>query len=115
LATAGNGWQIICSTADLGVNADFAALLAASGWKNSPSGDVEQWGVLPAIAANSSVLITFPKAFPTNVFAVNPSPGATGAAAPGVGYQIVSLTQVRFWNLSASVVTLQGTWRAFGS
>jgi phage-related tail fiber protein len=115
VAIGSNGWQLVSSTSGLGTNADFAALMAASGWKNSPSGDVEQWGVLPAIAANSSVLITFPKAFPANVFAVNPSPGATGAAAPGVGYQIVSLTQVRFWNLSASVTTLQGTWRAIGN
>jgi hypothetical protein len=115
LATAGNGWQIICSTADLGVNADFASLLAPSGWKKSPSGDVEQWGVLPAIAANSSVVITFPMAFPANLFSVNPSPGATAAAAPGVGYQAISLTQVRFWNLSASVVSLAGTWRANGN
>jgi hypothetical protein len=115
LATAGNGWQIICSTADLGVNADFAALLAGSGWKKSPSGDVEQWGALPAIAANSSVVITFPMAFPANVFSVNPSPGANAAAAPGVAYQAISLTQVRFWNLSATVPSLAGSWRANGN
>lgn len=114
VATATNQWMVTDSSANLGKNADFACLKSMNGWLESPSGLTEQWGPIPAIPANSSVLVTFPKAFTTGAVGYALASGGSGAGVPGVNVQNVSETQVRFWNQSTTASTQAGGYRVIG-
>jgi len=102
---------------DVGINTNqipdmssFAANLSTSGYQKLPGGLIIQWGGVPAIAANSSVTVTFPIAAPHTNFAIACGPGAVNAAAPSFNAQIISNTQAKFWNTSTTSPTLEGTY-----
>lgn len=107
-------WMMASGAAVLKYTSSFLASLTASGYQKLPSGLIIQWGTIPAITANSSVTVTFPIAFPTGLLAVSGISGATSVLAAGINTQGVSTSQQKFWNSSASVATLAGTYLAIG-
>ena len=67
--------------------------LAASGYQKLPGGLIIQWGVSGTINTGSSVPVTFPIAFPNNVFKIIPSlQGANIATAVESAVQVESTT-----------------------
>jgi len=87
MATGPHVWQVIESSADLWRNADFAAVIGTSGWKRSPGGVIEQWGVITGstIMEPFTPNLTFPVAFPNACRALSvqcmnalSAPGYTG-------------------------------------
>ena len=90
------------------------AQLGGNGYQKLPSGMIDQWGAIPAIPANGSVLITFPLTFPNAVQGCAPGGGASSAGVPGVNYQVVSNSQIRFWNQSTTLAAQAGAYRVHG-
>jgi hypothetical protein len=64
LAVAGSGWQIMNSTADLGVNADFASLLGATFSSQQLPGLSIKVGSVSNASTATSIPLTLPVAFP---------------------------------------------------
>lgn len=114
VATGIAQWTVLETTAGLGKNADFASVLAPSGYQKHPSGAIDQWGPIPSIPAGGSVLVTFYMTFPNGPVGFSGVGGASGAGIPGVNSQMVSASQVRFWNQSATVATQVGGYRVVG-
>jgi hypothetical protein len=111
---SGVGWSFEGGDASLKYSPLFAALMANNGYEKRPSGLIDQWGTIPTIPANGSVLISFPIAFPSGALGVLAAGGAVGPGSPGINSEIISSAQVRFWNQSTTVPTLQGSYRAIG-
>lgn len=110
----GDGAWVLLGTGVIGKTAPFGALMSQNGYQKNPSGLIEQWGIIPSIPANGSVLITFPIAFPTAGAGYSIAGGASGPGIPGVNCYNVSATQVRFWNQSTTVATQAGGYRVVG-
>lgn len=89
--------------------------LGATGYQKFPGGLIHQWGIIPAIPANSSVLVTYAIPFPNTSFIILPGSGASGPGIPGVNGFAVSTTQARFWNSSTTVATQVGTYLVIGN
>ncbi|WP_225933035.1 MULTISPECIES: phage tail protein [unclassified Pseudomonas] len=104
----------LSGTAALKLSAEFASNRAANGWKCDPSGLIEQWGVIPAIPAGGSALVSFPTAFSAGAIGYALASGGSGAGVPGVNVNNVSETQVRFWNQSNTASTQAGGYRVIG-
>lgn len=47
---------------------DFTSALAEIGWEQSPSGKLEQWGVVNLLGGSNNLRVTFPKPFPAACF-----------------------------------------------
>lgn len=92
----------------------FDAVLAPTGWKKSPSGDIEQWGVTTT-SASADVAVTFPTPFLTNVFVILVSAPGLGVAVVA-NYNTPTLTnfQLAARALSGSRVAADVSWRAIG-
>jgi hypothetical protein len=120
MATGPQVWQVIESSADMWRNADFAAVVGTSGWKRSPGGVIEQWGVI-----NGSINmepftpnLTFPVAFPNACRALSvqcmnalSTPGYTGRTHDK------TLTRTSAWVSNSNGIDAVGdvlTWRAIG-
>jgi hypothetical protein len=120
MATGPQVWQVIESSVDLWRNADFAAVIGTSGWKRSPGGVIEQWGVI-----NGSINmepftpnLTFPVAFPNACRALSvqcmnalSAPGYTGRTHDK------TLTRTSAWVSNSNGIDAVGdvlTWRAIG-
>ncbi len=114
MLTSAAGWYCVGGSASLGGASIFEALFSQNGYQRNPSGLIEQWGVIPAIPANGSILISFPIAFPVAAAGFSIAGGASGPGIPGVNCYNVSATQVRFWNQSATVATQAGGYRVVG-
>ena len=58
--------------------ADFTGNIAATGWRRTPDGLIEQWGVLAHgdVTSTTAFPIVFPIAFPGGVFVVNANSGS---------------------------------------
>ena len=85
MATGPGNWQVIDSTAEMGRNADFAAMLSSSGFQQLPSGMILQMGGGAQTPASGFVDVIFPIPFPNACFHVFPAyegQDGTGAAAP---------------------------------
>jgi hypothetical protein len=80
LAVAGSGWQIMNSTADLGVNADFASLLGATYSSQQLPGLSIKVGNVSNASTATSIPLTLPVAFPVACVALTIT-GASGMAA----------------------------------
>lgn len=87
--------------------------LTATGYQRDPGGLLKQWGIVPSIPANSSILITYPTAF-TQIFVILPGSGASTPGVPGINGESVSATTARFYNSSTTEATQQGTYLAIG-
>ncbi|UWF50527.1 phage tail protein [Pseudomonas sp. N3-W] len=109
-----HGAWVLLGTGVVGKTLPFATLMASNGYQKLPSGMIEQWGIIPAIPANGSVLITFPIAFPSASAGFAIAGGASGPGIPGVNCYNISATQVRFWNQSTTVATQAGGYRVVG-
>lgn len=93
---------------------EFSALLTQNGYQKNPSGLIEQWGIIPAIPANGSILVNFPIIFPVAAAGFSIAGGASGPGIPGVNCYNISNNQVRFWNQSTTVATQAGGYRVVG-
>lgn len=93
---------------------EFAALFTQNGYQRNPSGLIEQWGIIPAIPSNGSILVNFPIMFPVAAVGFSIAGGASGPGIPGVNCYNISNTQVRFWNQSTTVATQAGGYRVVG-
>lgn len=73
VVTGSANWQIVNSTAEMGRNTDFAALIGANGWKRSPGGVIEQWGTLlgSTVMAPFTPNLSFPVSFPNACRAIS--------------------------------------------
>ncbi|KPN92497.1 phage tail protein [Pseudomonas nunensis] len=100
--------------ASLKYSNEFSALLSANGYQKNPSGLIEQWGIIPAIPANGSILVNFPIIFPVAAAGFSIAGGASGPGIPGVNCYNISNSQVRFWNQSTTVATQAGGYRVVG-
>lgn len=92
----------------------FQSQLTSSGYQKLPSGLIIQWGTLPSVPANSSVVITYPIPFPSGVFSTNPSSGSSVAGTPGVAWQHIDLTSFRVYNQSTTLASGIGTYMSIG-
>ena len=93
---------------------EFASSQGANGWKVDPSELLEQWGIIPAIPAGGSALVSFPVAFNIGAIGYSLASGGSGAGVPGVNVNNVSASQVRFWNQSNTASTQAGGYRVIG-
>ena len=98
-------------------NADFTGSIAATGWRRTPDGLIEQWGVLTHGDINSTTAfpMTFPIAFPNNAYVVT---GNSGSNQPcQVNIINVTKTGCTMWVTEANQVFTTGTvfWRALGN
>ena len=73
VVTGSANWQIVNSTAEMGRNTDFSALIGANGWKRSPGGVIEQWGTILGATVMSPFTpnLSFPINFPTACRAIS--------------------------------------------
>lgn len=98
-------------------NADFTGSIAATGWRRTPDGLIEQWGVLTHgdIISTTAFPMTFPIAFPNAVFVVN---GNSGSNQP-CQLNVINVTRTgcTMWITEANQVFATGTvfWRALGN
>jgi hypothetical protein len=93
---------------------EFPNSLTANGYQKMPGGMIMQWGVIGTISPNSSITLSYPIAFPNAVLSVSIGSGSTVAGVPGVNWQFISGSQLKFWNQSSSLVTQIGTYIAIG-
>ena len=97
-------------------NADFTGSIAATGWRRTPDGLIEQWGVLTHgdISSTTAFPMKFPIAFPNNAYVVT---GNSGSNQPcQVNVINVTKTGCTMWVTEANQVVVTGTvfWRALG-
>lgn len=109
-----NNYVVEEGVSSLKYSNEFSALLSANGYQKNPSGLIEQWGIIPAIPANGSILVNFPIIFPVAAAGFSIAGGASGPGIPGVNCYNISNTQVRFWNQSTTVATQAGGYRVVG-
>lgn len=60
-------YRVIGGTANLKASSEFAASLGANGYRRTPSGDIEQWGLVVAAPSGSNTVITLPTAYTVGV------------------------------------------------
>ncbi|MFL9907359.1 gp53-like domain-containing protein [Paraburkholderia sp. RL17-337-BIB-A] len=118
---AGGAQQVAPATqSNQAVNlGQFGSSLAANGYQKLASGLIIQWGGIGSIAANGSLLITYPIAFPTAVLGLSATAGATSTASSsinGANIQGSPNQKANFYvyNSSASVATQAGIFIAIG-
>jgi hypothetical protein len=90
---------------------------AANGWQMMPGGVVMQWGKSGSVGANSATggAVTFPLAFPANVWSIVLTP-AQGMGTGGMSYYYIytqSLTGFTIFNGAPSAGAYN--WIAFGN
>jgi hypothetical protein len=97
----------------------FPSSLSANGYQKLPSGLIIQWGSLPTLAANSSVNVTYPIAFPNGLLAFSCVGGATTAGAGiATNYNASGTGNAKtggtVWNASTTAGTQPGLFLALG-
>lgn len=95
-------------------------LIATAGFQRIPGGLLEQWGTIPVIAGGGSYTLTYPTAFPTGVFSVVVTPGATSDSTTPISLAVDTIavpdakTQIVIRNRS-SVAVAPGFFFARGA
>lgn len=88
--------------------------LSANGYQRMPGGLIMQWGVLPAMAADTPTAITFPITFPNACFAVSPSAElASNTSDSAISYRLLATNGVTFVNMFTQT-TAAGRYIAIG-
>ena len=108
------GWLAIGGSAQLKYSSSFASDLVSSGWRKSPDGSIEQWGVVAAGAAGSPSTFSFPIPFPSQCLqmVVSQADAAAGTIAAMAADWLSSST---FRVASASSTPgILARWRAIG-
>ena len=81
VAIGSAGWYVQGGEESLKTSSAMSALLSANGYQKLPSGLIIQWGaVVNTVVAGSSNTLTFPIAFPTQVYLVVITPNVSSAA-----------------------------------
>lgn len=104
-------WNMINSTAELGVTADFASSKAESGYQKLPGGLIIQFGLVGL--AGTQGTITYPVAFPNAVISAVCTilQGTSTATLYSNVYSIASKTQL---TIQSSAAGYQTAWAAIG-
>lgn len=110
-------WLAISGSAQLKFADVFGSSLAASGYQKLPSGLIVQWGSI-VTSATANVTVTFPIAFPNNVFNISCTPDNSGGSGSWAAYSGSSITlsgvQIAGWASSASRSVITVNWIAIG-
>jgi hypothetical protein len=119
LVNKNTAWTQLAGSGQLQTAGSFAKSLSTSGYQKLPSGLIIQWGPVAQIAANSSVVVSFPIAYPNAALATVVTAGATASGSPvinGINGAGGGNAKANFqvWNSSASVVTQPGNFISIG-
>ncbi|MFN4328293.1 MAG: gp53-like domain-containing protein [Limnobacter sp.] len=118
-ATAGtyaSAPTLVQGAGGLVLSALAGASLSANGYQRLPSGLIVQWGTSAAVAADATVTVTFPIAFPTachSVVANAVSPVTSGAVWPT--FNVNNKTTTNFQLINDGGNTAPGNWIAIGN
>jgi microcystin-dependent protein len=118
---AGTGITVSNDSGTWTINApgSGSASLGTSGWQEFPSGLIMQWGVGTISNTNSTTLVTFPRAFPNNLWNVQLTFRQTGAGASGIlttnpsTLGLSNMTVYRISTLNTTAITFW--WQALGN
>lgn len=107
-------WYLLGGETHFKYSSSFAASLASNGWRQLPSGDIEQWGSV-VTSGSADVAVNFPIAFPTGVYNIQVTAVLIGSGVYGThNGQTANGFNIAAWvnNTSRAVATCQ--WRAIG-
>jgi hypothetical protein len=87
--------------------------VSANGYQKLPSGIVLQWGNSGNISANSSATVTYPLAFPNNVFSITSTP--TNNGVPANASAVTNNNTSNFTQNNGTGSTCSFYWMAIGN
>lgn len=100
---------------NIGAGTIATASLGTSGWwQDNDTGLIRQWGVTASIGMDSSATITFPRAFPRNVFGANWKQRAPGDQASSGNQVITNLTTTNMTIYQGDNTAGPVYWEAWG-
>lgn len=100
---------------NIGAGTIATASLGTSGWwQDNDTGLIRQWGVTASIGMDSSTTITFPRAFPRNVFGGNWKQRAAGDQASSGNQVITNLTTTNMTIYQGDNTAGPVYWEAWG-
>ncbi|HBN8564305.1 phage tail protein [Pseudomonas aeruginosa] len=116
LARGGTGANNAATArSNIGAGTIATASLGTSGWwQDNDTGLIRQWGVTASIGMDSSATITFPRAFPRNVFGANWKQRAPGDQASSGNQVITNLTTTNMTIYQGDNTAGPVYWEAWG-
>ncbi|MGV8641315.1 gp53-like domain-containing protein [Pseudomonas aeruginosa] len=116
LARGGTGANNAATArSNIGAGTIATASLGTSGWwQDNDTGLIRQWGVTASIGMDSSATITFPRAFPRNVFGANWKQRAPGYLASSGNQVITNLTTTNMTIYQGDNTAGPVYWEAWG-
>ncbi len=116
LARGGTGANNAATArSNIGAGTIATASLGTSGWwQDNDTGLIRQWGVTASIGMDSSATITFPRAFPRNVFGANWKQRAPGDKASSGNQVITNLTTTNMTIYQGDNTAGPVYWEAWG-
>jgi hypothetical protein len=100
LVAGPSGWYAIGGSCQLQYSSKFAASLAANGYQKLPGGLLMQWGTTSAVTAGSSLVVSFPLAFPNAALSIvgNAIAVADSGSTVSLGFKILSTSQFQVYD-----------------
>lgn len=116
LARGGTGANNAATArSNIGAGTIATASLGTSGWwQDNDTGLIRQWGVTASIGMDRSATITFPRAFPRNVFGANWKQRAPGDQASSGNQVITNLTTTNMTIYQGDNTAGPVYWEAWG-
>lgn len=99
----GSTWIAVGGSAQLQYAGAFASSITTPGWQKFPTGLILQWGASGGITAGGSTSVTFPLAFPNNLFS-----GGTFTPMSAGSTSLLATTGISFVGKTGFTVFAQG-------